>query len=355
VSRIGAIAVLALAGTILSGCVAAVAAIPVATAGGFGVQQISKRDDRIEASSSQESSAAPAAAQSQPALQRGPDVPPPGGLMATKVPPAMQYLYASAEAAAQQRQTYLELANFLIAKSSDKAVGHPVKSVVLAPGSTLDHPVFEKCAPHAPLAVVLDADETAILNYGFESDQVLRGGVYDQQRWNDWERTGEGKVKPVPGVLDALEVARQAGVAVIINSNRLAANADATAATLAKAGLGSFKHLDTLWLTGDAGGGSGKDARRWAISAKYCVVAMVGDQLGDFTDLFNAPILSLDQRRAALGTPNFEIMWGQGWFMLPNPVYGTALKGDYGAVFPVETRWSDPTDTAKPIASGSAN
>lgn len=327
------------AATLLSGCAAAVLA-PVAAGSVVGLSTQHRQK---------------AAAQPEPTpkpLVRGPGVPPPGGLMATTVPPGMQYLYASAEAAAQQRQTYLELANFLIAKSSDRAVGHPVKSVVLAPGATLDHPVFEQCGDK-PLAVVLDADETAILNYGFEGDQVLHGS-YDPQRWSAWEQTGQGKVEPVPGVLDALEVARQAGIAVIINSNRLAANADATAATLQQAGLGSFKHLDTLWLQGDAGGGSGKDARRWAISARYCVVAQVGDQLGDFTDLFNDPALSLEQRRAAIGSRDLEIMWGEGWFMLPNPVYGTALKGDYGAVFPLGTRWSAP-DAATPVQPGSSN
>jgi 5'-nucleotidase (lipoprotein e(P4) family) len=329
---------------LLSGCIAA--AVPVAAAGMVGKRELDRRQDKkADARREAKAPAAPV---------RGPGVPPPGGLMATAVPPGMQYLYGSAEAAAQQRQTYLELANFLIARSSDRAVGHPVKSVVLAPGATLDHPVFEPCGDK-PLAVVLDADETAILNYGFEADQVLRGGAYDQQRWNRWEQTGAGKVRPVPGALDALQVARDSGIKVVINSNRLAANADATAATLAQAGLGTFTHLDTLWLTGDAGGGSGKDTRRWAISARYCVIAMVGDQLGDFSDLFNAPGLGLDQRRDALGTRDIEIMWGEGWFILPNPVYGTALKGDYGAVFPLGTRWTDPAAPPTPMPDGSSN
>jgi 5'-nucleotidase (lipoprotein e(P4) family) len=335
----------------LSGCAAAVLA-PVAAGSAVGLATQPHGNGAPKTDSAPRQAASSQAAPTP--LVRGPGVPPPGGLMATPVPPGMQYLYGSAEAAAQQRQTYLELADYLIAKSSDRAVGHEVKSVVLAPGSTLDHPVFEPCGAK-PLAVVLDVDETALLNYGFEGDQVLRGGVYDAQRWNDWEKTGQGKVKPVPGVIDALDVARRAGVTVVFNSNRLAANADATAATIEAAGLGKVKHLDTLWLAGDAGGGSGKDARRWAISALYCVVAQVGDQLGDFTDLFNAPGLSLEQRRAAIGGPYFEIMWGQGWFMLPNPVYGTALKGDYGAVFPPGTRWTDPVVPITPIAIGSSN
>lgn len=335
-TRAAALAAAALTPIMLSGCVAA--AIPVAAAGAYGAHKIDQHHHEKKR---------------QPAHVRGRGVPPPGGLLMTKVPAEMQYLYGSAEAAAQQRQTYLALADFLIAKSSDRAVGHPVKSVVLAPGATLDHPVFESCGDK-PLAVVLDADETVILNYGFESDQVLRGGMYDEQRWNRWEQNEQGKVKTVPGAVDAVAVARDAGIAVVINSNRLAANAAATEQTLKAAGLGTFKHLDTLWLTGDAGAGAAKDGRRWAISAKYCVIAMVGDQLGDFTDLFNERGLSLDQRRAAIGTREFEIMWGRGWFILPNPVYGTAIRGDYGAVFPLGMRWSDPGDI-KRGASGSSN
>jgi 5'-nucleotidase (lipoprotein e(P4) family) len=281
-------------------------------------------------------------------------VPSPGGLVATAVLPSMQYLYGSGEAAAQQVQSYMALDDFLIAKSSDRAVGHAVSSVVLAPGATIDHPLFESCGAK-PLAVVLDIDETAVLNLGFESDQVRHGGAYEQRRWDDWERSDTGKIVPVPGVLDAVDVARNAGMTVIFNSDRLAANADATAAMLAAAGFGHVAHLDTLWLKGDAGAGAGKDARRWAISAKYCVVAMVGDQLGDFSDLFNEPSLDIAGRRAAVDTRDVEILWGHGWFMLPNPVYGSAVKGDFDSIFPPATRWSDPADTTPPLASGSSN
>jgi 5'-nucleotidase (lipoprotein e(P4) family) len=297
----------------------------------------------------------PAATQ-QPAFARGPGTVPSGGLFATPVPPGMQYLYGSGEAEAQDLQTYIAMADFLIAKSSDKAVGHPVTSVVLAPGATLQAPVFEQCGDK-PLAIVLDIDETSILNLGFEGDQVLNGGAYDLKRWDAWERSDQGKVVPVPGVLDMIDVARKSGVTVIFNSNRSSANAQATADMLKQAGFGSVEHLKTLWLEGDAGTGGAKDARRWAISARYCVVAMAGDQLGDFSDLFNAD-LPLSERRAAVNTRDFQILWGRGWFILPNPVYGTAIKGDFPTIFPRETRWSPPVDQGDPSpppATGSSN
>jgi hypothetical protein len=33
---------------------------------------------------------------------------------------------------------------------------------------------------------------------------------------------------------------------------------------------------------------------------------------------------------------------GRVWFVLPNPVYGTAIKGNFDEVFPADKRWADP-------------
>ena len=264
---------------------------------------------------------------------------------AAAAPPAMQFLYGSGEAAALGYQAYFAMASYIVSMASDGAVGHDLRSVVMGPGSTLDKPIFEPCGDK-PLAVVLDVDETAALNLGFEADAA--GGVpYDQTRWDAWERTGGADVAIVPGVLDMVKAAQVEKVTLIFNSNRSAANAEQTAAMLDGLGFGKVVHGDTLWLKGDGGGtDSGKDARRWAISKKYCVIAMAGDQLGDFSDLFNASGQSFDQRRQSVGGRHTSVLWGHGWFMLPNPVYGTALKGAMGEVFPLDKRWTPPVATA---------
>src|SRR3546814_18211893 len=98
-------------------------------------------------------------------------------------------------------------------------------------------------------------------------------------------------------------------------------------------------------------------------SQQYCVIAQVGDQLGDFTDLFNATTPDVADRRATVSGKNVEWLWGLGWFLLPNPVYGSALKGSFNEVFPNDKQWIDPADTApKPVpapvsttTNGSAN
>ncbi|MGN6376468.1 MAG: HAD family acid phosphatase [Sphingomonas sp.] len=335
------------AGGLLSSCAAAIA-LPIAAGSAIGMSsQHHQRHQQKEAAPV--AAAAPAdqhavilATPSQrAAFEAGPTDVAAAGQPA--VPPSMQYLYGSGEAAALSIQSYYQLANFAVAKASDRAVGHPVSSVVLAPGATLDDPKFMPCGDK-PLAIVLDVDETTLLNYGFEADQTSHGGAYDAKRWADWERTGQSGVAPVPGVVDALRAARIAHVTVVFNSNRSTANAAGTAAAIDQAGLGPAVHGDTLWLAGDTPGGNGKDQRRWAISARYCVIAMAGDQLGDFSDLFNADGTAFAARRAMVANPHIAVLWGEGWFMLPNPVYGTALKGVFGEVFPLDKRWTDPAD-----------
>lgn len=149
-------------------------------------------------------------------------------------------------------------------------------------------------------------------------------------------------VAAMPGASAALSAIRSVGIAVIFNSNRQAANAAQTEMAIEHAGLGPARHRDSLMLQGDLGAGSAKDPRRAAIAARYCVVAMAGDQLGDFSDLFNARTLSIPERRRAATRGRFAALWGNGWFMLSNPVYGPGIRGDFDDVFPADERWSDP-------------
>ncbi|CAN5141559.1 hypothetical protein BH09PSE3_BH09PSE3_16040 [soil metagenome] len=67
---------------------------------------------------------------------------------------------------------------------------------------------------------------------------------------------------------------------------------------------------------------------------------MDGDQLGYFSDLFNATD-DPAQRSAAVDQATVAALWGKSGCMLPNPIYGPALKGDLDAVFPVHKRWRD--------------
>jgi 5'-nucleotidase (lipoprotein e(P4) family) len=261
---------------------------------------------------------------------------------AVAVPPAMQYLYGSAEAAAASEQAYNALVDAVVPRMRREQAKTPAPgdwaSAVLVPGSTLDNPTMLPCGTK-PRAVVFDVDETILLNLGFEYDDAAHPGrAYDETRWQRWEQTGADAVAPVPGAVDAVKLLRAMGVTVIFNTNRSAVNAASTEAELDYAGFGPVKHGETLWLKGDVDSGSGKDSRRAAIAQKYCVVAMGGDQLGDFTDAFTG---SPPERRGIAMTPAVGALFGRVWFVLPNPVYGAAIKGKFDEVFPADKRWAD--------------
>jgi 5'-nucleotidase (lipoprotein e(P4) family) len=260
----------------------------------------------------------------------------------------MQYLYGSAEAAALTRQVWRMLADFV---DGEVARGRP-QSVVLTSDSTLADPRFVECGDRPP-AIVLDVDETVLLNLGAEYDDLVAARKrFDTAVWDRWEKTGADHVAPTPGAKEALDRLRSHGVTVVFNTNRALANIAGAEAALNAAGLGPARHRDTLFLMGDDASGSRKDGRRQAISAKYCVLAMGGDQLGDFSDLFNSEPKSVAARRATAALPGIAGMWGNGWFVLPNPVYGSALKGGPDDIFAKDVQWRDPG--AQPATPASA-
>jgi 5'-nucleotidase (lipoprotein e(P4) family) len=267
-----------------------------------------------------------------------PAAPPPAASAAPAAPPAgMQWLYGSGEAAATSIQTYRALRDFVLAAAKERSRD----SVILSAAATLERPDFVPCG-RKPLAVVLDVDETVLQNLGYEYDEAVKGRSFDSGIWQRWERTGADKVAPIPGALTALRAIRAAGLTVVFNSNREATNAAQTEAALVGQGLGPAKHRETLWLSGDVGTGSAKDGRRAAIAERYCVVAMAGDQLGDFSDQFNAKSLAVRARREAVTSGAYARLWGDGWFMFANPVYGPSIRGSFDDVFPADTRWTDP-------------
>lgn len=262
--------------------------------------------------------------------------PPPVAVALANPPSQFQFLYGSAEAAALSRQAF----RALTLKATTRS-GQQGDSVVLAADATLAAPRWVDCGAK-PRAAVFDADETVILNLGVE-ELAARDPArpFDERQWDRWERTGDKAVVAVPGAIEAFAALRRAGVTPILNTNRATLTATGTGSALKAAGLGDFELGKTMFLRD---GPSGKDPRRATISARWCVVAMAGDQLGDFSDLFNAIKAPAERRRAADTGPIADL-WGNGWFVLPNPVYGSALKGGFDDVFPTDKRWVDPGAT----------
>ena len=355
-NRVCAIAGLALAAGSLSGCIAA-AAVPLGAAAGVikTSQDHKRKKDRAERPAPQPGQVFETEDGKKVQLTNLTRLPPPSGVPAAPapapvaapggVPPEMQFLYGSGEASALSLQAYAALWSYVHGELRFRRDKSQITSVVMTRDSTLTSPRFETCGKR-PLAVVFDVDETVLLNLGFESDAARRGPGYDQGRWTRWEETGAGKVEAVPGAAETIAAIRGDGITVIYNTNRSASTAAFTIQALDHAGLGPVTLGDTLILRDDAAPG-GKDERRWKIAERYCIVAMGGDQLGDFSDLFNARELSVTARRNTTANTLIAPLWGHGWFILPNPVYGSGLKGGMDDVFPKDKQWADPAEEKK--------
>jgi 5'-nucleotidase (lipoprotein e(P4) family) len=251
--------------------------------------------------------------------------------------PGRQYrwLLGSGEAAVLSRQAHLAMAAFVAAHAKG-----PASSVVLSPGSAPATPRFADCG-NRPRAVIYDIDETVLLNTGANYDSAVRGDPpFDPARWSQWEQGGENAVEAVPGAIEGIAAIRAAGVTVVFNSNRDRAAAAATAAALASVGIAGAVPGETLFLKGDVAAGSAKDPRRAAVDTRYCVIAMAGDNLGDFADAFNDRGLTTPARRALAQNPAIAPLWGNGWFLIPNALYGAWEGAGFDDLFPADKRWT---------------
>lgn len=253
----------------------------------------------------------------------------------TSPPAGQQWLYGSAEGAIASTQVYRTMADYVRMAAISAA---PRRQVVLAEGSTPAAPKFDDCGDKPP-AAVFDADETLIWNLGAMRYFAEQGKDFDPAVWDQWEKTGAGKAVAMPGVIDALAIMRGAGVTIIVNTNRSAANPKGSEDTLRAAGLGDFKHGETLFLMGDTPDGASKDGRRALIASRWCVIAMGGDQLGDFAQAFNARGLSVADRRTLATNGPVAGLWGHGWFLFSNPVYGPSIRGGFADIFPSDKQW----------------
>lgn len=136
-----------------------------------------------------------------------------------------------------------------------------------------------------PRALVVDIDE----------------GVARDDRW---EAAIDARIVAAPGAREAIEAARDAGIAVIFTSDRAADAAVYTEVALDFAGLGPARVGETLWLRGE---NQSATERRAAIAERFCVVAMAGDGPSDFGTYKHWA----DEAATLLGA---------GWFLVPNPI-----------------------------------
>jgi len=166
-----------------------------------------------------------------------------------------------------------------------------------------------------PRAVVVDLDETILDNSPYQATRAKSGQTFSQESFTAWANRKEATA--IPGAVEFLKYADSKNVRVFYITNRVVAEKEATAENLKKLGFPKVTEQTLLVRTDPAT--SSKESRRLSVAAKYRIVLLMGDNLNDFSDLFEksktveSRISSADQNRDQFGTR---------FIVLPNPMYG---------------------------------
>jgi 5'-nucleotidase (lipoprotein e(P4) family) len=163
----------------------------------------------------------------------------------------------------------------------------------------------------AKRAIVLDIDETVLNNSPYQGKLIVTKDVYPKY-WNEWLEAEAALA--LPGAKEFLTYARSKGFDVFYISNRKKANFDNTKKNLLKAGL-PLQGDNHLLLLEDE---SDKTKRRAKVETTHEIVMLVGDNLNDFTGLFEKK--SVAER--SLIVENNKKQFGDKFIILPNPMYG---------------------------------
>ena len=162
-------------------------------------------------------------------------------------------------------------------------------------------------------AVVVDIDETILDNSPSEALNILEGERYSDERWMEW--TSRAEAEPLPGSREFADYLVHKGVELIYISNRKVEEMIPTIENLKKYG---FPNADAghIFLKSET---SSKKERREKVAEQYNIILLIGDNLGDFTELF-------DDRSDNMGKPAVDSLqerFGKDFIVLPNPIYGS--------------------------------
>jgi acid phosphatase len=181
-----------------------------------------------------------------------------------------------------------------------------------------------------PPAIIVDLDETILDNRPFQMRLIREGRDFDEEFWNEW--VTNARVEAIPGSVEFLQYAQELGVEVFYITNRSTNVEQATRENLALLGLSLNPEIDTLLTKNERPEWtSDKQSRRRLVGRTHRVLLNIGDNLDDFTRVKG---FSRDGRRKA--TFANAAMWGEKWFMIPNPLYGGWVAATHSAGEPLE-------------------
>ena len=172
-------------------------------------------------------------------------------------------------------------------------------------------------------AVVVDVDETVLDNSPYQVELILKSQPYTEASWTAWCERAEATA--IPGAVDFLRYATSRGARIFYVTNRRQNVKEATMRNLKQQGFPDVSE-QTVKVRTDV---STKEPRRRQISERYRIVLLMGDNLADFSDLFESK--ATEARAAAVDETRNK--FGAQFIVLPNPMYGDWESAVYGYDF----------------------
>ncbi|WP_431608578.1 5'-nucleotidase, lipoprotein e(P4) family [Chryseobacterium sp. 'Rf worker isolate 10'] len=163
-----------------------------------------------------------------------------------------------------------------------------------------------------PLAIVSDIDETFLDNSYYAVERSKMGKNYDQKTWEEW--TAKGIATPLTGSQKFYQYAASKGIQVFYVTNRVEQEREGTMKNLKKYNFPVQSDTHLILRSKE----SSKETRRKDIAKNYNIVLLLGDNLADFSDLFDKK--SETERSSAVKNSAEE--FGKKFIIIPNVGYG---------------------------------
>jgi len=186
-------------------------------------------------------------------------------------------------------------------------------------------------AEELPPAVILDVDETTVSNVEF---QISFERPFTDKKLIDFYQANHAI--PVPGVVEFVAAARDAGVTVFFLTNRpcAAVEGDPDPCPRKNPVIDEIKTIGIetdaahVMLSEEQGWDRAKIARRMHVAKTHRVIMLIGDDLGDFVPCVRTKLYgpcseaATKASRARMVEENSKY-WGNGWYILPGPMHGS--------------------------------
>ena len=160
-------------------------------------------------------------------------------------------------------------------------------------------------------AVVVDIDETILDNSPYEAQCVLANISYPE-KWNEW--VNKSLAEAIPGAVEFLKYVVEKKADVFYVTNRKETFRDATIKNLKEKGFPLADNSHLLMKTDS----SNKEIYRNSISKTHHICLLIGDNLSDFSTIFDKKTLEIRSYR----TDSLKNEFGNRFIILPNAMYG---------------------------------